>query len=143
MVSTYWYVLLFAMYFLYGYMYIHGPLLLSQQTWLYIRCLRSILYSECFYDSPPLCLRRFQNRSCAFSPSFFFFARPACLCGSHLNLGGGAIVETLFHVFILYAYMYVAPRDKSCRYCYDFCRNLRLFSLGTISYMYTLLLHVY
>ena len=23
------------------------------------------------------------------------------------------------HVFILYGYMYVAPQDESCRYCYD------------------------
>ena len=30
-------------YFLFRYMYIHGRLVLSQQTWLYIRCLRSIL----------------------------------------------------------------------------------------------------
>ena len=28
---------------------------------------------ECFYDSPPSCQRRFQNRFRAFSPSFFFF----------------------------------------------------------------------
>ena len=32
----------------------------------------------------------------------------------------------------------VAPQDESCRYCYDLCRELRLFSLRAIWYMYTL-----
>ena len=38
---------------------------------------------KCFYDTPPhTCQRRFQNRSRAFSPRFFYFAGPTCLCGS-------------------------------------------------------------
>ena len=38
--------------------------------------------------------------------------------------------HSILHVFILYGYTYVAPQDESCRYCYDLCRELRLFSLG-------------
>ena len=36
----------------------------------------------------------------------------------------------IVHVFTLYAYMYVAPQDESCRYCYVLCRELLLFSLS-------------
>ena len=47
--------------------------------------------------------------------------------------------HSIFYVLILYAYMYVAPQDESCRYCYDLCNELRLFSLRAIWYMCTLL----
>ena len=49
--------------------------------------------------------------------------------------------HSIFHVFIMYGYKYVAPQDESSRYCYDLCRELRLFSLrpGAIWYMCTLL----
>ena len=46
--------------------------------------------------------------------------------------------HSTFHVSFLYGYMYVAPQDESYRYCYDLCRELRLFSLRAIWYMYTL-----
>ena len=42
--------------------------------------------------------------------------------------------HTIFHVFIIYEYMYVARQDKSCRYCYDLCRGLRLFSLYSCAF---------
>ena len=46
---------------------------LHMQYTLYRIC--NVLYTanECFYDSPPPCQRRFQNRFYAFSPSSFFF----------------------------------------------------------------------
>ena len=47
--------------------------------------------------------------------------------------------HSILHAFILYGYMYVARRDESCRYCYDLCRELLLFSLPAIWYMCTLL----
>ena len=47
--------------------------------------------------------------------------------------------HSIFHVFILCGCMYVALQDESCRYCYDLCRVLRLFSLRAIWYMCTLL----
>ena len=85
----------------------------------------SLPSNEYFYDSPPPCQRRFQNRFRAFSPSFLFFllVRPvhadaivnaslslifffnlaACSGGIHyflvhaIDVLGGAIVETLKH----------------------------------------------
>ena len=47
--------------------------------------------------------------------------------------------HSIFHVFIMYAYKYVAPQDESCRYCHDLCRELRLFSIRAVWYMCTLL----
>ena len=53
-----------------------------------------------------------------------------CCCPSRHGYTSG--------VSILYGYMYVAPQDEACRYSYDLCRELLLFSLRAIWYMCTL-----